>query len=59
MREKIKNHFTDQNVSSFNINLTMAFLNRPIKTYIWKSGDRQCGVFTTRSETYINRQKFN
>ena len=37
MREKIKNHFTDQNVSSFNINLTMAFLNRPIKTYIWWS----------------------
>ena len=26
----------------------MAFLNWPIKTYIWKSGDRRCGVFTTR-----------
>ena len=29
---------------SYNINLTMAFLNRPIKTYILKCGD---GVFTT------------
>ena len=27
MRGKIKIHFTDQNVSSYNINLTMAFLN--------------------------------
>ena len=36
MREKIKIHFTDQNVSSYNINLTMAFLNWPIKTYILK-----------------------
>ena len=26
-REKIKLHFTDQNVSSYNINLTMTFLN--------------------------------
>ena len=26
--------FTDQNVSSYDINLTMAFLNWPIKTYI-------------------------
>ena len=26
-QEKIKIHFTDQNVSSYNINLTMAFLN--------------------------------
>ena len=26
-REKIKNYFTDQNVSSYNINLTTAFLN--------------------------------
>ena len=26
----------------------MAFLNWPIKTYIWKYGDRRCGVFTTR-----------
>ena len=25
----------------------MAFLNWPIKTYIWKSGDRRCDVFTT------------
>ena len=25
----------------------MAFFNWSIKTYIWKSGDRQCGVFTT------------
>ena len=32
-REKIKIHFTDQNVSSYNINLTMASLNWPIKTY--------------------------
>ena len=29
-----KIHFTDQNVSSCSINLTMAFLNRPVKTYI-------------------------
>ena len=43
-----KIHFTDQNVSSYNINLTMAFLKWPIKTYIWKSGDRRRGVFTTR-----------
>ena len=35
----------DQSVSSYNMNLTMAFLNWPIKTYIWNSGD---GVFTTR-----------
>ena len=34
-----KIHFTDQKVSSYNINLTIAFLNWPIKTYIWKSGD--------------------
>ena len=34
-----KNDFTDQNVSSYNINLTMAFFNWPIITYIWKSGD--------------------
>jgi len=34
MREKIKIHFTDQNVSPYNINLTMAFLNWPIKTLI-------------------------
>jgi len=40
-----KIHFTDQNVSSYNNNLTMAFLNWPIETYIWKYGD---GVFTTR-----------
>ena len=26
----------------------MEFLNWPIKTYIWKSGDQWCGVFTTR-----------
>ena len=45
MREKIKKiHFTEQNISSYNINFTMAFLNRSIKTYISKSGD---GVFTT------------
>jgi len=40
-----KNHFNDLNVSSYNINLTTAFLNWPIKTYISKSGD---GVFITR-----------
>ena len=34
MREKIKIHFTDQNVFPYNINLTMAFLNWPIKTLI-------------------------
>jgi len=46
MQEKIqKIHFTHQIVSSYNINLTMAFLNKPIKTYISKSCD---GVFTTR-----------
>ena len=39
-------HFTDENVSSYNIKLTMAFLNWPIKTFkILKSGDRRCGVF--------------
>ena len=43
-----KIHFTDQNISSYNINLTMAFLNWPIKTYIWKYGDWRCGMFTTR-----------
>ena len=32
--ETKKNHFTDQNVSSYNINLTMVFLNWPIRTYI-------------------------
>ena len=32
--EKIKIHFTDQNVSPYNINLTIAFHNRPIKTLI-------------------------
>ena len=42
-----KIHFTDQNVSSYNINLTLAFLNWPIKTYIWKSGDQRCGVSLT------------
>ena len=36
MREKIKIHFTDENVSSYSINLTMAFFNWPIKTYILK-----------------------
>ena len=41
-------HFNDQNLFSYNINLTMAFVNWPIKTYIWKSGDQRCGVFTTR-----------
>ena len=41
-------HFNDQNVLSYKINLTMAFLNWPIKTYIWKSGDQRCGVFTAR-----------
>jgi len=40
-----KNHFTDQNVSSYNINLTMAFLNWPIKLTFWKSGG---GMFRTR-----------
>ena len=38
-------YFTDQNLSSYNINLTMASLNWPIKTYISNSGD---GMFTTR-----------
>ena len=46
--KKKKIHFIDQNVSYYNINLTMAFLNWPMKTYIWKSGDQQCAVFTTR-----------
>ena len=36
MQEKIKIHFTDQDISSYNINLTIAFLNWPIKTYILK-----------------------
>ena len=31
-----KNDFIDHNLSSYNIDLTMAFLNRPIKTYILK-----------------------
>jgi len=31
-----KIHFTDQNVSSYNIDLTMRFLNWQIKTYILK-----------------------
>ena len=31
-----KIHFTDQNVSSHNIDLTMGFLNGPIKTYMLK-----------------------
>ena len=45
MQEKIRRiHFTDQNISSYNMNLTMAFLYWPIKTYISKSGD---AVFTT------------
>ena len=44
-KDKKKTHFTDQYVSSYNINLTIGFLNCPIKTYISKSGD---GVFTTR-----------
>ena len=39
-------HFSHQSVSSYNINLTMAFW--PIKICIWKSGDRPCSVFTTR-----------
>ena len=30
-----KIHFTDQNVSSYAIYLTMAFVNWPIKIYIW------------------------
>ena len=38
-------HFTHQNVSSYNIDLTMGFLNRPINTYISKSGG---AVFATR-----------
>jgi len=33
-REKIEIHFSDQNVSPYNINMTMAFLNWPIKTLI-------------------------
>ena len=48
-----KIHCTDQNVSSYNNNVTVAFLNWPIKTCIWKSGDRQCGVFTTRFGCYL------
>ena len=42
MQQKIKVHFTDQNVSSYNTNLTMPFLNWPIKTYIWKYGNPRC-----------------
>ena len=45
MREKIKIHFTDQDVSSYNINLTMVFLNWPIKTYFFENlviGDVAC-----------------
>ena len=34
MREKIKVHFTDQNISPYNINLTMAFLNWP-ESKLW------------------------
>ena len=37
MREKIKIHFTDQNVSSYNMNLTMAFLNLPIKNLYFEN----------------------
>ena len=45
MLEKVKRiHFIDQNVSSYNIDLTMWFVNWPIKTYISKSDD---GMFTT------------
>ena len=45
MRENIKKvHFTDQKVSSYNIDFTMRFLSWPMKTYISNSGD---GVFTT------------
>jgi len=40
-----KIHFTDQNISSYNIDLTMGFLNWSIKITFWKSGG---GVFTTR-----------
>ena len=37
---KIKEiHFTDQKVSSYSTNLTIVFLNWPIKAYIWKSSD--------------------
>jgi len=45
-----KIHFTDQNVSSYNMNLTMAFLNWPTKTYISKSSD---GAFTTRVSLHL------
>ena len=46
--DKQKIHFTDQNISSYNINLTMAFFKWPIKIYISKSGD---GVFTTANQS--------
>ena len=33
-----KIYFTDQNVSSYNVDFTMRFLNWPMKSYISKSG---------------------
>ena len=48
MKKKI--HITDQNVSSYNINLKMVFLIGLIKTCISKSGD---GVFTTLCLTTV------
>ena len=52
MQEKIKIHFTDQNVSSYNINLTMAFFNWPIKTYILKIWWRVYNLRHTTMFTY-------
>ena len=54
--EKIKNHFSDQNLSSYNINLTMAFLKWPIKTYILKicwSAMWRVYNFTSHNHVYI------
>ena len=47
-----KIHFTDQNVSSYNIDLTMGILNWPIKTFILKIWWwRVCNVCTTLRHT--------
>ena len=53
-----KNHFTDQNLSTSNIDLTMGFLNRPIKTYISKRWRlyNSC-IFTPHNHVYITSCK--
>ena len=51
-----RNHFIDQNVCSYNIDLTMGFLNWPVKTYIlkiwWWRVYNLC-IFTSHNHVYI------